>query len=106
MLMSVDLPAPFSPSRQRTSPGIARRLIRSLATTPGKVFVISMSSTAGAAPRAAEPVGVVSPASPTSRLAQCRGRPAQPAGEASAAGEPAVAGEAIAAGEASAIGDA
>src|SRR5262245_29325334 len=49
MLIRVDFPAPFSPSRHKTSPGIASRLMRSLATTPGKAFVISMSSTAGTA---------------------------------------------------------
>ena len=52
--MSVDLPAPFSPSRQRTSPGMAVRLMWSLATTPGKALVMSMSSTAGVLPPAVE----------------------------------------------------
>src|SRR5664279_3431736 len=47
MLMRVDLPAPFSPRRQSTSPGMARRSIWSFATTPGNVLVIPTSSTAG-----------------------------------------------------------
>ena len=51
MLISVDLPAPFSPSRQRTSPGMARRLMWSFATTPGKALVMPTSSTAGDAAR-------------------------------------------------------
>ncbi len=47
MFMSVDLPAPFSPSRQCTSPRWTMSEMRSLASTPGYSFVISMSSTAG-----------------------------------------------------------
>src|SRR6266566_5144206 len=48
MLIRVDLPAPFSPSRQCTSPCRTVRLTRSFARTPGNRFVISVSSMAGA----------------------------------------------------------
>jgi hypothetical protein len=64
MLINVDLPAPFSPSKHKTSPGIAARLMRSLATTPGKVFVISMSSTAGVAVRGVDRSSVAGPVVP------------------------------------------
>ena len=37
---SVDLPAPFSPRRPRTSPRLTSKLRRSSATTPGKRFVM------------------------------------------------------------------
>jgi hypothetical protein len=50
MLISVDLPAPFSPSRQCTSPRLTEREMRSLARTPGKAFETPISSTAGACP--------------------------------------------------------
>src|SRR5439155_16376834 len=52
MLIRVDLPAPFSPSRQCTSPCRAASETSSFATTPGNRFVMPSSSTAGA------PVGV------------------------------------------------
>ena len=45
--ISVDLPAPFSPSRQCTSPRRRVRLTRSLASTPGNALEISASSTIG-----------------------------------------------------------
>src|SRR5215210_805982 len=48
MFISVDLPAPFSPSRAWTSPWIRSRSIRSLASTPGNCFVIPASSRRGA----------------------------------------------------------
>ena len=44
--ISVDFPAPFSPSRQCTSPRYMVRLIASLARTPGNCLVTSTSSTA------------------------------------------------------------
>src|SRR2546428_2838946 len=47
MFISVDLPAPFSPSRACTSPGRRSKSIPSLATTPGKRFVIDRSSRIG-----------------------------------------------------------
>src|SRR5947207_947099 len=47
MFISVDLPAPFSPSRAWTSPGKRSKSIPSLATTPGKRFVIDRSSRIG-----------------------------------------------------------
>src|SRR5215471_2613814 len=47
MLIRVDLPAPFSPSRQSTSPCRTVTLTRSLAMTPGNCFVMLTSSMAG-----------------------------------------------------------
>src|SRR3954464_10219684 len=47
MFESVDLPAPFSPSRACTSPSAAWNRTASFATTPGNRFVMSRSSTAG-----------------------------------------------------------
>ena len=47
MLISVDLPAPFSPSSACTSPARTSRSMRSLATTPGNTLVIPRSSTSG-----------------------------------------------------------
>ena len=40
MFISVDLPAPFSPRRQCTSPRRTASEMRSLASTPGKSFAI------------------------------------------------------------------
>ena len=51
--MSVDLPAPFSPTMAWMVPGITRRFTPSLATTPGKRLTMSRSSMAGVAPVAA-----------------------------------------------------
>ena len=51
--MSVLLPAPFSPKRVCTSPARTSKSTRSLATTPGKRFVIPRSSSRGVAPPAA-----------------------------------------------------
>src|SRR6201996_7153173 len=45
--ISVDLPAPFSPSSAWTSPGITSKSTRSLATTEPNFFVIPLSSSAG-----------------------------------------------------------
>ena len=57
--MSVDLPAPFSPSRQCTSPRRTLSEMRSLARTPGNAFVIPTRSTAGCArPSSAVVVGL------------------------------------------------
>src|SRR5690348_11690338 len=47
MLIRVDLPAPFSPRRQCTSPCCTVTLTRSLAKTPGNRFVMLTSSIAG-----------------------------------------------------------
>src|SRR5947208_3372718 len=47
---SVDLPAPFSPSRAWTSPGRASKSTWSLASTPGKRLVIPRMATAGTCP--------------------------------------------------------
>ena len=47
MPMSVDLPAPFSPSRQWTSPPRTVRLTSSFASTPGYRLVIPTISTIG-----------------------------------------------------------
>ena len=47
MPISVDLPAPFSPSRQCTSPDQSFRSTASFASTPGNAFVIPVSSTIG-----------------------------------------------------------
>src|SRR5918994_4366129 len=48
MFISVDLPAPFSPSRACTSPLCRSRSIRSFARTPGNCFVMPSSSRRGA----------------------------------------------------------
>ncbi len=48
MFMSVDLPAPFSPSRACTSPTRTSKSTLSLATTPGKRLTIPRISTARA----------------------------------------------------------
>src|SRR4051794_959492 len=48
MLISVDLPAPFSPSRLWTSPAWIARSMRSLATTPGYALVMPRNTAAGA----------------------------------------------------------
>src|SRR5256885_6018426 len=48
MLISVDLPAPFSPSSACTSPRRRSKSMWSLASTPGNCFVIPRSSRAGA----------------------------------------------------------
>src|ERR1700761_5884249 len=45
--ISVDLPAPFSPSSACTSPAITSKSTRSLATTEPNFFVIPLSSRAG-----------------------------------------------------------
>src|SRR5256886_11661868 len=47
MFISVDLPAPFSPRSAWTSPGKRSKSIASLATPPGKRFVIDRSSRIG-----------------------------------------------------------
>src|SRR5215208_4121392 len=47
MFISVDLPAPFSPSSACTSPSSRSSWIRSLASTPGKRFVTPLSSRTG-----------------------------------------------------------
>src|SRR6188472_343864 len=44
MFIRVLFPAPFSPSRPSTSPRSAEIEMRSLASTPGKVLVMSLSS--------------------------------------------------------------
>src|SRR3954470_10492779 len=49
MFISVDLPAPFSPSSACTSPGRSSKSTRSLARTPGNRFVIPLSSSAAGA---------------------------------------------------------
>ncbi len=49
VFISVDLPAPFSPTTACTVPRITTRLTSRLATTPGKVLVMPRSSTAGGA---------------------------------------------------------
>src|SRR6266566_9470875 len=48
MFISVDLPAPFSPTSAWISPARTSRSTWSLATTPGKAFVMPRSSTARA----------------------------------------------------------
>src|ERR671918_124715 len=48
MFMRVDLPAPFSPRRACTSPFASSKSTPSLATTPGKRFVMPLSSRRGA----------------------------------------------------------
>src|SRR5581483_9282852 len=53
MFISVDLPAPFSPSRACTSPCSTSRSTWSLASTPGNCFVIPLSSRTGSALTAA-----------------------------------------------------
>src|SRR6478735_2947448 len=47
MFMSVDLPAPFSPSSACTSPRRTSRSTLSLATIPGNRFVMPRSSRTG-----------------------------------------------------------
>src|SRR5580765_7419000 len=44
MFISVDLPAPFSPSSACTSPSSRSKLTLSLASTPGNCLVIPMSA--------------------------------------------------------------
>src|SRR6478609_9561616 len=44
IFISVDLPAPFSPSTAWISPGLTRRRTRSLALTAGYCLLMSMSS--------------------------------------------------------------
>src|SRR3954470_11146713 len=44
IFISVDLPAPFSPSTAWISPGSTRRRMRSLALTAGYCLLMSMSS--------------------------------------------------------------
>src|SRR5688500_9176311 len=48
MFISVDLPAPFSPRSACTSPARRSKSTPSLATTPGKRFVMPLSSRRGA----------------------------------------------------------
>src|SRR5919201_4513657 len=60
MPISVDLPAPFSPSRQCTSPRRTSNEMSLFATTPGNALVMPTSSTTGAA---AEEDGRPAPAS-------------------------------------------
>src|SRR3954468_20246407 len=48
MFISVDFPAPFSPSSACTSPRRSSKSTWSFATTPGKRFVMPMSSRRGA----------------------------------------------------------
>src|SRR5579872_4249696 len=45
ILMSVDLPAPFSPSKARTSPAATEKSTRSSERTPGKAFDMRLAST-------------------------------------------------------------
>src|SRR6476661_8217909 len=75
-LISVDLPAPFSPSRQCTSPARIARWMSSLATTPGNTLVMPISSTAGAsAPAVESACSCLSDATGPDRLLhQCRDR--------------------------------
>ena len=47
MPIRVDFPAPFSPSRQWTSPRRSANVMSSLARTPGKDLLMPSSSTAG-----------------------------------------------------------
>src|SRR6266550_3002429 len=47
MLIKVDLPAPFSPSKACTSPRRRSKSTWSLASTPGNSFVIPRSSRTG-----------------------------------------------------------
>src|SRR6478752_1820221 len=47
MFISVDLPAPFSPSSACTSPSSSSKSTWSLASTPGNCFVIPRSSRTG-----------------------------------------------------------
>ena len=54
--ISVDLPAPFSPSRAWTSPATTSKSTRSFATTEPNFFVIPLSSRAGG--RASATAGV------------------------------------------------
>src|SRR4249919_221877 len=59
MFESVVFPAPFSPSSACTSPTAASKSTRSLATTPGKRFVICRMETAGTEEAPAEPTPLV-----------------------------------------------
>src|SRR5690625_578814 len=75
-LISVDLPAPFSPIRAWTSPGKSRKFTRSRALTPGKEIEMSFISTIGDAG-----IGCPSVRSPACaarrgwRRSRCHGRP-------------------------------
>src|SRR4051794_23008116 len=53
--MSVDLPAPFSPTSACTSPRRTARLTSEFATTPGNRFVMPRSSMTGGSPARAGP---------------------------------------------------
>jgi hypothetical protein len=55
--MSVDLPAPFSPSSVCTSPRRRSKSILSLARTPGNCFVMPRSSRRGVSSTDGGPVG-------------------------------------------------
>ena len=56
--MSVDLPAPFSPTTAWISPGSTLRLTSRLATIPGKRLTMWRSSTTGVT-SSSQPLGVV-----------------------------------------------
>src|SRR5438132_1058351 len=56
MFESVLFPAPFSPSSACTSPAAASKSTESLASTPGKRFVIPRIATAGEAPGSPAPL--------------------------------------------------
>ena len=47
IFISVDLPAPFSPTTAWTSPGMNWRLTSSRATTPGKRLLMFCTSSSG-----------------------------------------------------------
>ncbi len=59
--MSVDLPAPFSPTTACTSPRATSNDTSELATTPGKRLVTPRTRTAGAVP-AVTPALLAAPA--------------------------------------------
>jgi hypothetical protein len=70
MFESVVFPAPFSPSRACTSPTAASNVTSSLASTPGKRFVMPRMRTAGAGEAPGDPAplscdAVAGVASPT-----------------------------------------
>src|SRR5262249_49941867 len=66
--MSVDFPAPFSPSRQWTSPRRTLNVTSSFASTPGYAFVTPTSSTRGGVPFVGSP----------ERLLRCSFTPPRP----------------------------
>src|SRR3954470_9658351 len=81
VFMSVDLPAPFSPTIAWTSPRRTRRSMSRLATTPGKRLVMPLSSTAYGSPERGSSLVLIAPlySIPDANGGWERSTPARPA---------------------------